>query len=133
MDALSKLLPQLTRSTSLDEPIQILIEELLVEYLMTQEPTANPRPMYGGTIFELEVDNPKSRIGGVYGYANHVSIEFAKGTFLSDPHGVLEGSGKYRRHIKLFRLSDIEDKHCCGYLDLAIAHYYAGKERPTAI
>lgn len=125
MDVWSRLHPQSTRSTSVDQTIQALIEDELVGHLMTQAPTANPRPMYGGTVFELEKDNPKSRIGGVYSYEHHVSVEFAQGTSLHDAHGVLEGTGKYRRHIKLRRISDINDKFCCHYLDLAIADYTA--------
>ena len=110
---------------SLNEPTKALIEDVLVKYVISRVPTANPRPMYGGTIFELEADSPKSRIGGVYCYENHVSVEFAHGSFLRDTHGVLEGNGKQRRHIKLHRLSDINDKHCCDYIDLAIAFYNA--------
>lgn len=111
----------MNKATSVNDQTKALIEDVMVGHLMKQVPTANPRPMYGGIVFELEIDNPKSRIGGVYGYEHHVSVEFANGTSLPDVHGVLEGTGKFRRHIKLKTLSDIEGKHCKHFLDLAIA------------
>ena len=109
----------------MEENVKAMIADALVRHLMQRVSNANPRPMYGGTVFELEVDNPKSRIGGVYAYDGHVSLEFAQGKCLVDQHGVLDGHGKHRRHIKLRSMSDIDDMHCKHYLDLAIAHFDA--------
>ena len=40
-----------------------------------------------------------------FGYVNafkaHVNVGFFQGAELSDPAGLLEGSGKYMRHVKL--------------------------------
>ena len=105
----------------MDEHIKSAIIDALVAHLTERVPTANPRPMYGGTVFELVADTPKSRIGGVYAYEAHVSLELAEGATLEDPLNVLEGGGKRRRHIKLRSLSDIEDKRCFDYLDRAVA------------
>lgn len=105
------------------DPVKTFIKDALVKHLMRQAPSANPRPMYGGTVFELETDNPKSRVGGVYIYEHHVSLELAEGASFADTYGVLEGTGKHRKHIKLRQLSDVEDKHCFHYLDVAIAKY----------
>lgn len=104
----------------MDERTKTMIQDALVSHLLALAPDANPRSMYGGIVFELEVDNSKSRIGGVYAYDAHVSLEFAQGTSLNDRHGVLEGSGKFRRHVKLRALSDLEDKRCMEYLEHAI-------------
>lgn len=38
---------------------------------------------------------------------------------LPDPHGVLEGGGKLRRHIKLRALQDIADRHVAEYVQAA--------------
>ncbi|EBA12600.1 DUF1801 domain-containing protein [Roseobacter sp. CCS2] len=71
--------------------------------------------------FELEPDNPNSRVGGVFIYTGHVSLEFAKGVLFDDPQAVLEGKGKFRRHIKLRALHDITAKTCNSFLRQAIA------------
>ena len=79
------------------------------------------RPMYGGLVIELEKGDPKSRIGGFFAYSEHVSLEFSMGAHLIDLNGVLEGSGKLRRHVKLYVVGDINNKDCSSLLDQAIA------------
>lgn len=107
----------------MDDQVKTVIRDVLTEQLLKRVPDANLRAMYGGTVFELERNTPASRIGGVFASTNHVSLEFSKGASLDDPHGVLEGTGKLRRHIKLRALSDINEKRCYHYLDLAIADH----------
>jgi hypothetical protein len=41
---------------------------------------------------------------------NHVTFGFHYGTSLEDPQGLLEGSGKNIRHVKLRSLEDLEQK-----------------------
>lgn len=84
-------------------------------------PSANLKSMYGGTVIELEADNPKSRIAGFYVYDTHVSFEFANGHTFHDPTGLLEGSGKRRRHVKLHSCADIETKRCRDFLLQAVS------------
>jgi hypothetical protein len=38
----------------------------------------------------------------VNAFTSHVNIGFFRGAFLSDPEGVLEGTGKIMRHVKLW-------------------------------
>ena len=40
-------------------------------------------------------------------YKTHVTIEFATGYLLSDPKNILEGTGKFRRHLKFKKEKDI--------------------------
>lgn len=56
---------------------------------------------------------------GIFSYAKHVSLEFSDGVLLPDKHKVLEGEGKFRRHIKLFLQDDIVAQHVYAYLALA--------------
>ena len=49
-------------------------------------------------------------ICGIFVRKNHISIEFSMGNEIQDADGFLEGSGKYRRHIKLFELKDMKNK-----------------------
>ncbi|MGO4852712.1 DUF1801 domain-containing protein [Phaeovulum sp. W22_SRMD_FR3] len=95
--------------------------ESLVEMVLERAPDALLRPMYGGTVIELEPGNPQSRIGGFYLYAGHVSFEFAKGFQLQDPDALLEGTGKFRRHVKLRCVADIRTKTLGRFLDQAVA------------
>lgn len=55
-------------------------------------------------------------IGGIWVYTNHVSLVLGDGYKLKDTYGVLEGGGKFRRHIKLLTTKDIEDKKCSEYI-----------------
>lgn len=40
-------------------------------------------------------------------HKDHVNLHFYKGTALQDPEGLLEGSGKALRHVKVRRLEDL--------------------------
>ena len=95
-----------------DDATKAKIIDSLKEMTIELAPDANLRSMYGGTVVELETGNPKSRIGGFYGYADYVSFEFAIGVQFEDPDGVLEGTGKLRRHVKLRSADDIKTKTC---------------------
>ncbi|WP_395009225.1 DUF1801 domain-containing protein [Undibacterium sp.] len=69
---------------------------------------------YGGILFSAE-----NSFCGVFAYANHISVEFGDGASMPDAFGMLEGKGKFRRHIKLTELSDVKDKQLAHYLKLA--------------
>ncbi len=105
----------------MDEAIKTHIVDQITEMMIRLAPDANLRAMYGGTVFELINDDPKSRIGGVYVYKDYVSLEFAKGASFDDQGGVLEGSGKLRRHVKLRSLAQIGTAGCEDFLNQAIA------------
>ena len=79
-------------------------------------PQATERVMYGG----IMVSAP-TPFCGVFAYAEHVSLEFGRGCDLDDAHGVLEGQGKFRRHIKLRTAADIATKHLADYIRQAAA------------
>ena len=70
---------------------------------------------YGGILFAED-----KHFCGIFSYAKHVSLEFGQGALLADKHKVLEGDGKFRRHIKLMSHDDIAAKHVCEYLALAL-------------
>ncbi len=78
-------------------------------------PETKEKMMYGGIIFSHNED-----FGGVFVYKKHVSFEFSNGYLFEDPEKVLEGGGKYRRHIKLKSLEDIEAKKVDFYVKQAL-------------
>jgi hypothetical protein len=100
------------------EQITQEIDEIIREVC----PGAGRRSMYGGIVFELEAGNPKTMICGHFTYKNHVSLEFGKGYELQDPKHVLEGKGKYRRHIKLTSQSDIRANSVRSMIEQAFGH-----------
>jgi hypothetical protein len=103
------------------EAIKTQIVDLIKELLLDLASDIGLRPMYGGTVIELKAGDSKSRVGGIYVYADHVSLEFTKGGSLDDPKSVLEGTGKLRRHLKLRTLQDIHTKDCRSFLKQAIS------------
>lgn len=66
---------------------------------------------YGGLLFSAS-----KPFCGIFSYTRHVSLEFSEGAALPDPHRVLEGQGKGRRHIKLVSVQDIAARHVAQYL-----------------
>ena len=40
-------------------------------------------------------------------HKNHVNLQFARGTELEDPEGILEGTGKKIRHVKINNTKEI--------------------------
>ncbi|MEM7278834.1 MAG: DUF1801 domain-containing protein [Pseudomonadota bacterium] len=90
------------------EEVDALIFEL--------RPDVGRRAMYGGVVFELEAGNPKTMVCGHFIYKAHVSVEFSEGHALKDPEKLLEGKGKFRRHLKLHSLEDIQNKKLANFL-----------------
>ena len=74
------------------------------------------RMMYGGVLYYLE-----DAFCGIFCYKAHVSLEFGEGHMLQDPKGRLEGSGKFRRHLKFKELADVKTKQPATYIKQAIA------------
>lgn len=60
---------------------------------------------------------------------NHVTFGFHFGTSLEDPEGLLEGTGKNIRHVKLSSVEDLEQKGLRG-LVLASARLKRKAPRP---
>ncbi|QPF75492.1 DUF1801 domain-containing protein [Roseateles sp. DAIF2] len=79
---------------------------------------------YGGILFAAP---GRPHCCGLFAYAAHVTLEFGQGASLPDEYGLLSGSGKLRRHLKLRRLEDLEGQRVEHYVRLAAAAA-AGKE-----
>ncbi|MGL1935037.1 MAG: DUF1801 domain-containing protein [Fibrobacterales bacterium] len=81
-------------------------------------PNVDERMMYGGIMFSLEDDLGNDEdFGGIFSSKKHVSFEFSQGYTLDDPKKKLEGTGKYRRHLKVKELSDITDKDVLFFVE----------------
>lgn len=71
---------------------------------------------YGGLVFNLS----SSLIGGIYIYKEHISIEFSNGCDFTDSDSILEGSGKKRRHLKIYTGNDIVQKNSEYFINQAV-------------
>ncbi len=69
-------------------------------------PYISERIIYGGIMFSKKGMD----FGGVFASKNHVSFEFTNGFELKDNQELLEGKGKYRRHLKLKSIDDVNKK-----------------------
>ncbi|MGI2182325.1 DUF1801 domain-containing protein [Shewanella oncorhynchi] len=113
---LEKLLEDiLCTSPSLFEIVQGVRQEVKTA-ATTSSRAITEAVKYGGILFST-----KASFGGVFAYKQHVSLEFSLGVNLSDPHKVLEGSGKFRRHIKLVSIDDIAAKRVAEYIAQALS------------
>ena len=104
---------------SKDERVQKFLDEIIMidsekyntlnamrEIVFKTYPNTDERIMYGGIMFSLDTED----FGGLFVRKNHISFEFSSGAGMKDPHEILEGSGKFRRHLKIRSLADIKDK-----------------------
>lgn len=73
---------------------------------------------YGGLVF-LQDD---TLIGGIFCYKMHVSIEFSNGASFDDPDKLLDGKGRYRRHLKLVSPDDFSAKDGAYYINQAVSN-----------
>lgn len=106
---------QLLSDLELANPDRHALVLAIRQAILAVAPDASERVMYGGIMFSAPAP-----CCGVFAYAEHVSVEFGRGSELVDPHGVLEGQGKFRRHIKLRNPADIADKHLADHVRQAI-------------
>ena len=82
------------------------IIQSLRKMILSIAPESKEKVMYGGIIFSI----PERMFCGLFLRKNHVSVEFDKGCLLNDKNNHLEGSGKYRRHLKIHNEKEINTK-----------------------
>ncbi len=54
-------------------------------------------------------------------FTAHVNLMFSRGAALPDPAGLLDGSGKRARHVKLKTLADVDHPGVRALLETAVA------------
>jgi hypothetical protein len=79
----------------------------------------------GEDVRELLHDgHPTACVGdAAFGYVNaftaHVNVGFFLGTSIADPAGLLEGTGKYMRHVKLHPGAEIDPEALAALIEAA--------------
>ncbi len=94
------------------EPDKYAIIQACRKLVFNVYPGVGERIMYGGVMFSLNGDD----FGGLFASKKHVSFEFGRGIELNDPNGILEGVGKFRRHIKLKTLDEVQQKTIAAFV-----------------
>ncbi|MHA7056470.1 DUF1801 domain-containing protein [Aquimarina sp. M1] len=54
-------------------------------------------------------------------YTNHLNLGFNKGTLLKDPQNLLQGTGKWIRHIPIEKVEDFNNEAVKSLIERAIA------------
>jgi len=52
-------------------------------------------------------------------FRTHVNVGFFQGAVLADPDGLLEGNGRYMRHVRLTASGDVDDTALSGLIQRA--------------
>ncbi|WP_299922709.1 DUF1801 domain-containing protein [uncultured Pelagimonas sp.] len=93
----------------MDKTVEKELDAAVVEMVLEICPDVDFVPKYGGKLFEAVAGDADSQFGGYFFYKNHMSIEFTHGADLPDPSHILQGSGKFRRHVKITTLAELEN------------------------
>jgi len=83
----------------------------LRDLIFDNYPEMKERMQYGGILFSLDDD-----VAGLFAYTHHISLEFGHGATFNDPNNLLEGKGKYRRHLKFKSIEEIKKKQAKFYI-----------------
>jgi hypothetical protein len=74
-------------------------------------PKSEEKVMYGGIVF---ISN--RMFCGIFLRKKYVTIEFDRGNEMNNTQQHLEGTGKYRKHLKIYRKEDIVKKKAKNYI-----------------
>jgi len=115
--------------TSKNQKVQQFLDELMLidperyeilkevrNCVLTYQSGVEEKFMYGGIVFYSNSE----MISGVFAFKNHVTIEFSLGFQMKDPNKLLEGSGKFRRHLKFKSQAAIKEKQLSFYIKQAV-------------
>lgn len=84
------------------------------DYILKSNKSASEEVKYGGLLY-----SDKKPYTGLFVSKNHVYMEFTDGFAFSDPNKLLQGTGKYRRHLKIKSTEDINEKEIARFLKQA--------------
>ena len=97
-----------------------VITKMLDELIHKAAPKSETVSKYGGVLYTVKPDEKEGQFCGIFSYKNHVQLSFANGTKLKDPKGILQGDGKFRRHINFRSPDEIDSKVLLALLKQSI-------------
>jgi hypothetical protein len=99
--------------------VRALIRDVMPAAIEQLDPPAN--------LIAYGVDRTyKGLICGITLHKAHVNLMFANGSELPDPHGLLTGTGKRARHIKILPGAEVDTPAIRALLEAAILAQRAG-------
>ena len=114
---------------SKDEKVKTFLDEIMMidndqyntliairEIVFKTYPKTAERIMYGGIMFSFDSED----FGGLFVRKSHISFEFSKGFIMKDPKKLLEGSGKFRRHLKIKSKEEVRNKDVDFFVKQAV-------------
>ncbi len=84
------------------------IAEMLERFILDTIKGATKVEKYGGSLFTLKPDEKEGQFCGVFIYKKHAQVSLSKGALLEDTNNILQGSGKFRRHINYRTLESVD-------------------------
>ena len=96
------------------EKFDTLIE--IREIIFNHFRKTDERIMYEGIVFFLNDEI----FSGLFLNKKHITLEFSRGILMEDPNRILEGKGKYRRHLKIFKKVDVLNKGVSTFVKQAV-------------
>jgi hypothetical protein len=102
---------QLLEDFEFSNPELAKIVNSLRNIVLEVAPKSKEKIMYGGIVFISDLI-----FCGIFQRKEYVTVEFDRGNEMNNPYKFLEGSGKYRRHIKIYKKEDIEKKKVKHYI-----------------
>ncbi len=84
------------------EPSQRAIAEALRSFLLQAGPE-----LHEGVKWGVPCYTSRRLVCSIATHTDHTNLEFYRGATLRDPGGLLEGTGKSLRHVKIYAASDV--------------------------
>ena len=86
----------------------VALAEELDALILHTIPHCSSIKKYGGTVYTVKPEAKEGQFVGLFVQAKTVQLSFSRGATLKDPQGLLQGSGKLRRHINLTTVDDVD-------------------------
>ena len=81
------------------------------DFVLSIRPDANleVESSWGGYLLFKQAVEAANTVCFISAYKKHVSLGFSQGVNLDDPNGLLKGTGKLQRHVKLKKPADLQN------------------------
>ena len=98
------------------EPSLSPIAEALRAYVVRADPELRESIKWGNPVYEKA-----GKVCYLASGKGYMSLGFFEGASLSDPLGLIEGTGKRMRHVKVRRVEDIQEGQVASWVREAVA------------
>ncbi len=88
----------------------------LEAFIQATVPECSTVSKYGGTLFTLNPEEKEDQFCGVFIYSKHVQLSISNGASLEDERKVLQGNGKYRKHVNFTNRDEIDFEYIKGLI-----------------